>query len=414
MSKTLLKKVICAFLSVVMLVTVLQPFSAFAEGEEDTSESTSESTTEPTTKPTTTKPVKKTATKVTGIQYKFVSKKSEKISMTIKISPARPRRTVRLQLYNSKKKKYVDVKTYTTPYMRTAPLTITIPTKYRNKTVGYWRIAVDESDKAKAYHSKHIKVTTRNIETLELSSKAACIYCLDTNQVLYDKKKDKRLKPASCTKIMTLICVIESGKWSGTSPVTVSAQNVDACKLNPRSGDRYRNKDLCYAMILASSNDSALMLAHGTAGTYKAFTKRMNKTAKKIGLKNTHFTNSFGTPDKKHYTSAYDLCKMSAYGYNYEKYRKVVGTKGYGFKSLKYKKKYGCHTADKFIKQDMEGQIGGKTGFSEVLGASYSGLYEYKGKVYAITIMHAKTKKIRWKDLRKLYKYIRMYGDKQY
>ena len=225
---------------------------------------------------------------------------------------------------------------------------------------------------------------------------------------------NKRLKPMSCTKIMTLICVIESGKFNGTSPVIYASQVCDVPKLNARTGDRYRNKDLCHAMILASANDAAIMVANGTAGSLSAFTRRMNNTAKKAGLKNTHFTNSFGTPDKAHYTTAYDLSKLSAYGYQYDKYKAVVGRRSYAFKSVRYKKQYSCFTADSFVKNHRKGHIGGKTGFSEINGASYSGLYRYKGKVYAVTIINAKTKAIRWDDMKKLYKYVQKHANEKY
>ena len=396
-------KVLSLILCFVVVFCSMTPISALAlpdEGENDTSESTTETTT--TTKA-------RTKTTVSGIKYSFNSKSDEAASMRIKITPANPSRKVKLQLYKTAENKYIDVQTYNTPNIYAATLDITIPKQYRQKTYGYWRIVVEQNDKYAAYYSPLIKVITTNVKKLDLSSHSACIYCVDDKTVLYDKKKDKHLKPMSCTKIMTLICVVESGKYYGTSPVIGKAIHVDAGKLFPKAGDRYRNKDLCHAMILASSNDSAIMLANGTAGSLGAFTRRMNNTAKRLHLKNTHFTNSYGVPDRAHYTSAYDLCLMSAHGYTLDKYCEVVGRRTYAFKSIRYKKKYACIHADKFIRNKKKGQIGGKTGFSEdrSKGASYSGLYRYKGKVYAVTQMEAKTKKIRWEDMKKLYKYLR-------
>lgn len=401
-------KVLSFLLCFVFVFCTLTPMTAFANPEDDNTESTSESTTEPTSK------IVKPKTTVSGIKYSFNSKADEAASMRITVSPASPSRKVKLQLYKTQEKIYTDIQTYSTANLPTATVNITIPKQYRQKTYGYWRIVVEESEKNAAYYSPLIKVVTTNVRSLKLSSKGACIYCVDDKTVLFDKNKDKRIKPMSCTKIMTLICVIESGKLNGTSPVTRAAIKVDAGKIHPKAGDRYRNKDLAHAMILASCNDAALMLANGTAGSLGAFTRRMNKTAKKVGLKNTHFTNSYGVPDKAHYTTAFDLCKLSAYGYNYDQYCEIVGRRTYGMKSIKYKKKYACITADKFIRNKKKGQIGGKTGFSEARGkgASYSGLYRYKGKVYAVTQMEARTKKIRWEDMKKLYKYVRQTAGK--
>ena len=383
------KRTVCAVLCFVMLITATAPDFVYAKE-------------------------KKVETKVTGITNLYNLKQSQKLAMEITISPANPERTVLLQRYNSERKKYYTKKTYTTLKQKKTELRVVIPKKYRRRTYSKWRIVVESNDKAKRYISEPIKVYTKNIKELDINSKAACIYCIDTDKVLYDKKMNKRLKPASCTKIMTLIAAIETGRMNGSANVTYAATRVAAQKLNAIVGDRYKNRDLALAMILASANDAAVMLANGTAGTNANLVSRMNAIAKEIGLKNTHFTNTYGIPDKKHYTSAYDLSLQSAYGYNYDQYCDIVGTEMYGFRSLKNGKRYACYTADHMVRDKVKGHIGGKTGYSEVLGASYSGLFKYQGRVYAVTIMHADTKAIRWKDVRKLYSYIRKYGRTKY
>ncbi len=394
-----MKRILCIILCAVMAFCAL-PINAMAEGGSET--------------PSTTKAAAKAETKVTGIEYLYNLKQSQKLAFEITVSPANPARTVLLQRYNSEKKKYYTKVTYTTNKMKKAKLRVVIPKKFRRRTYGKWRIVVEASDKAKRYISKPIKVYSSNVRTLELSSDAACIYCIDTDKVIYNKSMERRLKPASCTKIMTLITVIETGKFGGTSPVTYRSVNVPAERLHAIVGDRYRNRDLCYAMILGSANDAAVMLASGTAGSNDNFVRRMNNIVDDIGLENTHFTNTFGDPNKNHYTTAYDLSRITAYGYNYNRFCEVVGTEQYGFKSLKNGKRYGCYTADHMVRDKVKGHIGGKTGYSEVYGASYSGLFKYKGRVYAVTQMNAESKGVRWKDVRKLYKYVRKYSRTKY
>ncbi len=356
----------------------------------------------------------KAETKVTGLEYLYNEKQSKKLAFEITVSPANPARTVLLQRYNSEKKKYYTKVTYTTDKMKKAKLRVVIPKKFRRRTYGKWRIVVEGNDKAERYISKPIRVYSSNLKTLELSSDAACIYCLDTDKVLYNKRMNTRVKPASCTKIMTLITAIETGNFGGTSPVTERSLSVPAQRLNAIPGDRYKNRDLAIAMILGSSNDASVMLASGTAGSYDNFVRRMNKTVDYIGLENTHFANTFGSPSKSHYTTAYDLSRITAYGYNYNRFCEVVGMEQYGFKSLRNGKRYACYTADHMVRDKVKGHIGGKTGYSEVYGASYSGLFKYKGRVYAVTQMNAETKGIRWKDVRKLYNYIRKYSRTKY
>lgn len=412
-----MKRLFCLILCICVLVASSLPIAVYAEETEPASVSTpstdtSEPSTEPTTKPT---PVAKVTTQVTGVKTKFDENRSSSIVLNLTIKPASPARKVLLQRYSSEKKAFVTKKTYTTANIKKASLKVSIPKDLRKRTKSTWRIVVEESSNAKAYYSPNIKVHTRNIKRIKLSSKACCIYCLNTKKVIYEKNMNRRLKPASCTKIMTLIAAIETGRFKGTTSVTSAAVNVPAQRLHARVGDRYRINDLAYAMILGSSNDAAVMLARGTAGSVSSLVSRMNSIAKKkIHLKNTHFTNTYGVPNRTHYTTAYELSRITAYGYRNKQFVKVVSRKTYGFKSLKYGKKYGCLTADRMIKENVKGHIGGKTGFSETLGASYSGLFKYKGKVYAVTIMHAATKGIRWKDVRKLYKYVRKYGNSKY
>ena len=221
-----------------------------------------------------------------------------------------------------------------------------------------------------------------------------------------------RRQPASTTKVMTAICVIESGKLGGTSKTVAAAGRTPEKRLYARKGDKFRNKDLMYAMLLPSANDAAVLLAWGVDGTGKKFAKRMNKTAKKIGLENTHYTNSYGLPDKEHYTTAYDLSKTVAYAGTLKDFRKIVKKSRYSFKSVNYHRSYSFGTADKM--KGWKGHIGGKTGSSPRSGACFTGLYKYGGKTYAVTVLGASSKKIRWSDMSKLYRYIQKYGNSKY
>ena len=386
------------------------PISVFAEDTSGTDTSdVSESTepTEPTTEPA--GPVK---TVVAGIPSKINKKASAGVSFTVSVTPSDPKRTVRLQQYISKRKKFKTVKTYTTDKAESAKLNISIPKKNREKTTGKWRIVVDKSSNGEKFVSKTFTVTSTNVKNLGLNAKAACIYCVDTKQAIYDKKMNKRRQPASCTKVMTAIGVIESGKWNKTSKTVSAAGRTPAKRLYAKKGDRFRNKDLMYAMLLPSANDAAVLLAWGVDGTGKNFAKRMNKTAKKIGLKNTHYTNSYGLPDKTHYTTAYDLAKTVAYAGKLKKFRQVVKTSHYSFSSVKYHQHYSFGTADKM--KGWSGHLGGKTGSSYKSGACFAGLFKYGGKTYAVTVMGCSSKAVRWNDMGKLYKYIRSYANQKY
>ena len=398
-------KMVSLFLCAVMLFASLMPFYAYADEEIDTTVPTTESTTASTT-------AAKKVTTLTGLKEYYNANADKAIEVSFWVAPANPKRTVHLQTYNSSKKQWKEINKVVTTQGNSAAVKFQIPAEYRKKTNCKFRVVVDETTTGKYFASKYFTVVTSNLETLNLNAKTACVYCVDTGQVLYDKKMNKRRHPASTTKVTTAICVIESGKFYSNSKAVAASRRPPAKVLNSRSGDIYRNRDLMHAMLLPSANDAAVMLAWNVSGNGKKFAKLMNKTVKKIGLKNTHFTNSFGSPDKQHYTTAYDLSKTVAYAGQYKEFRQVVGARRYSFKSVKYKRSYTVKAADKL--HGIKGHIGGKTGLSIQAGACYTGLYKNGGKTYAVTVMGCKNKPIRWVDMKKLYKYIQTYGNQTY
>lgn len=399
-------KILSLLLCFVFVFTTAAPLSVFAE--EDITEIIEDI--ETTTTTTTTKP-QIVETTVKGLKDSYNAKADKDLNINLRISPATPKRTVRLQFYDSKKKKYKNIEKIVTEEGNSAKIRFTIPQKYRKKTTGKWRIVINKTKTGKAFKA-NFKVVTNTLEYLNLNAKTACIYCVDTDQVLYDKGMNKRRHPASTTKVTTAICVIESGKYYKNSKAVAASRRPPAKKLNSKAGDYYRNKDLMCAMLLPSANDAAVMLAWGVSGNGKKFAKLMNETVDKIGLKNTHYTNSFGSPAKDHYTTAYDLCKTVAYAGQFKEFREVVTKRKYSFKSVKYKRSCSVVSADKL--HGIKGHIGGKTGLSVQAGACYTGLYQYKGKTYAVTVMGCKNKQIRWVDMKKLYKYIRTYANTKY
>ena len=405
-------KVLSLILCLTFVFTAV-PLQAFAEEITETTTVT-EPETQPTTKPQ--KKKKKKAkpkkTKVTGIPQ-TINKKAEKAaSFKITVTPADRKRVVKLQLYNSNKKEYKTVKKYTTKKGKKAKLRITIPDKYRKRTTGKWRIVVNKNKTAKQYVSKPFKVRTCNINNLGLNAKTACIYCVDTGAVLYDKKMNTRRAPASTTKVTTAICVIEQGKFYSNSKFLALARRAPAGRLDGITGDVYRNRDLMHLMLLPSANDAAIVMAWNIAGSNTNFAKIMNKTVKKIGLENTHYMNSFGEPHKEHYSCAYDLARTVAYAGQYADFLSVVRKTSYSFRSIKYRKYYSMVSADKL--HGIPGHIGGKTGLSKQAGACYTGLFKYGGKKYAVCVMGCSSKPVRWNDMRKLYSYIRTYGNTKY
>lgn len=149
-------------------------------------------------------------------------------------------------------------------------------------------------------------------------SDAAILIDADSGTVLYGKNQDKRYYPASITKVMTAIIVIENVK-DINEKLTFS---YDACNTNLEEnatvigalpGDRLSVKDCLYSLLLHSANDCANALAEFVAGSNESFAEMMNEKAKEIGCTNTHFCNPSGLQNEEHYTSCSDMAKIMQY-----------------------------------------------------------------------------------------------------
>ena len=409
----MMKNLLALLIVLIMTFTACAPFGAYAYDASAQETVTEENTTEPddTTQPTepeeppvVSKPKKK-KTEVKGLEQTLNESYELPLNMNVKIKPANPKRTVKLQLYNSSEKKYKTVKKYTTKKAKTAKLKITFPKKYRKKTLGKWRVVVCASENAKKFVSEPITVTTRNLYALNLNAITSCTYCVETGQVLYGKQMNARRKQASTTKIMTAVLLIESGRLGGKVKISKGVANTPYGNVYMKAGDVYKLRDMLYAMMLPSSNDSAAAIAEGVWGTQKEFVKHMNEKAEELGLDNTVYGNAHGLDTNNNHSTAYDLARLTAYASQYEDFMKVIGTSEYSFYSLKYHHHKIVKTTDK-LKSYSKRHLGGKTGFTSGAKYCFASVYKYKGKHYAVVVMGNDSVALRWKDMKKIYKYI--------
>ncbi|MCJ7839403.1 D-alanyl-D-alanine carboxypeptidase [Lederbergia sp. NSJ-179] len=147
-------------------------------------------------------------------------------------------------------------------------------------------------------------------------SKSAILIERDTGTVLYEKNTDEKLSPASMTKIMTMLLIMEaidSEKITMDEKVTTSeyAASMGGSQIFLEPGEEMTVKELLLAVAIGSANDAAVALAEKISGSEEAFVDRMNDRAKELGLKNTHFQNTTGLPAEDHYSTAYDMAMMS-------------------------------------------------------------------------------------------------------
>ena len=163
----------------------------------------------------------------------------------------------------------------------------------------------------------------------QVQARSGIMISRTTGDVLWSKNPGLRLAPASCTKIMTALLVLEHyGDLDRyvRAPASVTAQQTVAIGLRP--GDRITVRQALRAMLVKSANDATVTLAVRVAGSEQAFVRRMNRRAAELGLTRTHYVNSRGKDAAGHYTSARDLATLGLYVWNkFPVFRDTVATK---------------------------------------------------------------------------------------
>ena len=151
---------------------------------------------------------------------------------------------------------------------------------------------------------------------LPIRSEAALLMEKETGRVLYAKNEHEKLEPASVTKIMTLLLVMEAidgGALHYDDVVTASdyASSMGGSQIFLAPGEQMTVEDLLKGVCVASGNDASVALAEHLAGVTELFVDRMNNRAKELGMNDTHFVNCNGLPAAGHVTSVYDIALMS-------------------------------------------------------------------------------------------------------
>lgn len=162
-----------------------------------------------------------------------------------------------------------------------------------------------------------------------LSSEAVLLMEASTGKVIYENNGYEKKYPASTTKIMTAILAIEHCNLNETATASDFAINSvpsGYSTANIQIGETLSVKDLLYALMLQSANESAVILAEHVSGSQEAFANLMNEKAKEIGCKNTHFVNPNGIHNENHYTTAYDLALIAQYAMKNQTFRDIVKT----------------------------------------------------------------------------------------
>ena len=217
-------------------------------------------------------------------------------------------------------------------------------------------------------------------ETIE--AEGAVLLDANSGTVLYAKNEHNKYFPASITKVLTAIVVLENvenleTKISFSSAATKDNLEVNSTVIGAVPGDKLSVRDCLYCLLLHSANDCANALAEYVAGSNAKFAEMMNEKAKEIGCTDSHFTNPSGLNNEEHYTSAMDMAKILQYAIRNPIFLQIDATQAYTHAPIskypdaeaKENTIYAHHKMmRKSYKEYYEGVFAGKTGYTMLAG----------------------------------------------
>ena len=241
----------------------------------------------------------------------------------------------------------------------------------------------------------------------KIKGKTAVVIDGETGALLYEKKKDKQMYPASITKIVTCLLTLENCKMDEMVKMSHYAiYNVpySYAHIGLKEGEEISVEDCLYGLMLQSANEVAFGLAEHISGTVDDFSKLMNERAKEAGATNSNFVNPNGIPNENHYTSAMDMALITKAALKYPDFEKIISTKMYviGKTKMTKEKRYN-NNFHRMIYEDNDeyypGIIGGKTGYTEEAGNTLVTVAERDGRKLICVVL--KSKKV-YEDTKKL------------
>lgn len=163
-------------------------------------------------------------------------------------------------------------------------------------------------------------------QDLPLAAQSAALVDSYSGEFLYTKNPDAKQYPASSTKILTALIVIEAGNLDQLVTVAPEDTKVEPSSLDLKPGQQFTRRQLLFGMLLKSANDVAMCLARDNAGSVLAFAEKMDQRAAELGATNSHFVNPHGLHDPNHYTTAHDLVLIARAAMQQPLFRQIVST----------------------------------------------------------------------------------------
>lgn len=229
-----------------------------------------------------------------------------------------------------------------------------------------------------------VPVNINLIPPPNLTAEAFVVKDISSGSTLYAKNEKKLLYPASTTKVMTALVILD--KYNLDDVMTVKTVITSGRKMDLVSGEELTVESLLYGTLVHSANDAAFALAENYPGGVEEFVREMNNKANNLGLSDTNFTNPIGFDDPRHYTTASDLVELSVFALKNKLIDKIVSTKSITVSDTSYTYFHELHNVNQLLGK-VAGISGLKTGYTENAGEILISTVKKNGHTVLIAVL---------------------------
>jgi len=244
-----------------------------------------------------------------------------------------------------------------------------------------------------------------------VAAEGAVLMDADSGKVLFAQDAEVEMPPASVTKVMTMLLIlegVEQGRIKLNDVVTVSdeAASMGGSQMYLEPGEQHTVEELLMGIAMVSANDACVAAAEHLCGSVEIFVEKMNSRARELGMNHTNFVNTNGLPAEGHYSCAYDIAVMTSELLKHESSHEWLTKKQAVIEiGLPGKEKeFELINSNKLLYQ-YEGALGVKTGFTQDAMFCLSGAAERDGMRLAAVVLGAETSQIRFNETKKLLDY---------
>lgn len=224
---------------------------------------------------------------------------------------------------------------------------------------------------------------------------------LTTGRTIYEFMSDRRLSPASLTKIMSALVILEEGRLHDLVTVSRRAASAPKIHLRLRAGQVFRLEDLLKAMLITSANDACLAAAEHIGGSEEGFVALMNRKAAALGLHDTHFSNACGFDSPSHYSTAVDLARLTEIALQDPVFKAFVRERYEVITAVNANRSFLLRNTNRLLGA-VPGVEGVKTGFTSQAGRCLVAKVSQDGKELLLVLLHANR---RWNSAQDLINY---------